>query len=97
MNIGIAIKELRKRKAFNQKQFCEKVGITQSYLSLIESNKKTPSTEVLEKVATAVDVPLPILFWFTVDENDVDNSKLEMFRLLKPSVDKLITELFDKA
>jgi len=94
MNIGIGVKTVRTKKGFNQKQFCEKVGITQSYLSLIESNKKTPSTEVLERIAEAVGVTLPVLFWFTVDENDVDNKKLEMFRLLKPSVDKLITDLF---
>lgn len=95
MNIGRGVKIVRTNKGFNQKQFCEKVGITQSYLSLIESNKKTPSTEVLERIAEATGVTLPVLFWFTVDENDVDNKKLEMFRLLKPSVDKLITDLFN--
>jgi len=95
MNIGRGVKTVRINKGFNQKRFAKKVGITQSYLSLIESNKKTPSTEVLEQIAEAVDVTLPVLFWFTVDENDVDNKKLEMFRLLKPSVDKLIADLFN--
>jgi transcriptional regulator with XRE-family HTH domain len=95
MNIGIGVKTVRRSQKFNQKQFAEKVGITQSYLSLIESNKKTPSTEVLQQIAEAVEVSLPVLFWFMLDENDVDNKKLEMFRLLKPSIDKLITDLFN--
>ena len=96
MNIGIGIKTVRIKNGFNQKQFSEKVGITQSYLSLIESNKKTPSTEILGQIAYALDTTLPVLFWFMVDENDVANDKLKMFRLLKPSVDGLINELFKR-
>jgi transcriptional regulator with XRE-family HTH domain len=95
MNIGTGIKKVRKNKGFNQQSFAEKVGITQSYLSLIESNSKKPSTEVLEKIANVAGIALPVLFWFTIDENDIDEKKLEMYRLLKPSVDKLITDLFN--
>jgi len=94
MNIGKAVKTVRKNKGLNQKQFCELVGITQSYLSGIENNKKKPSTEVLEKIADKVGITLAVLFWFTVEEKDVDPNKAEMFKLLKPSVDRVITDLF---
>lgn len=95
MNLGQSIKTVRKNKGFKQKDFCTKVGITQSYLSSIENGKKKPSIEVLEKIANTVNIPIPVLFWFTVTENDVDKRKLEMFKLLKPSVDKLIADLFN--
>ncbi|MFZ2432506.1 MAG: helix-turn-helix transcriptional regulator [Lutibacter sp.] len=94
MDLGKAIKAIRKNKGFKQGNFCEKLGITQSYLSSIENNKKKPSVEVLEKIAETVGMPISILFWFTVTEEDVDKTKLEMFKLLKPSIDKLVTELF---
>ena len=93
MNLGQSIKIVRKNKGLKQKDFCDKVGITQSYLSGIENGKKKPSIDVLEKISDAVNIPIPIMFWFTVTENDVDSSKLEMFKLLKPSLDRLITDL----
>lgn len=95
MNLGNAIKTLRKQKQLKQKQFCDEVGITQSYLSTIESNKKKPSIEVLEKIACKLNTPFAVLFWFTLDENDVEPRKQEMFKLLKPSIDGLINELFN--
>lgn len=95
MDLGKSIKQLRKQKNYNQKQFCEIVEITQSYLSLIESNKKKPSLEVLEKIASKLETPFAVLFWFTLDSTDVEPRKLEMFELLKPSIDKLITNLFN--
>jgi len=95
MDLGKSVKTVRKNKGYNQEQFCKLVGITQSYLSGIENNKRKPSTEVLEKIADTVNMTLPVLFWFAVEEKDVHNTKLEMFRLFKPSIDKLITDLFN--
>ena len=95
MNLGQAVKRVRKNKGLNQEQFCNEVGITQSFLSGIENNKKKPSIDVLEKIAEVVDIPIPVLFWFTITENDVCAQKTEMFKLLKPSVDQIITDLFN--
>ena len=71
MDLGKAIKQLRKQKNYKQKQFCEIVEITQSYLSLIESNKKKPSLEVLEKIASKLETPFAVLFWFTLDSTKI--------------------------
>lgn len=95
MNIGNAVKKVRVQKGFNQKQFCEKIGVTQSYLSLIENNKKKPSTEVLEKIAKSVNTTLPVLFWFSVEEVDVDSGKVEVFNQLKPMIDKMLEGIFN--
>jgi transcriptional regulator with XRE-family HTH domain len=95
MDLGNAIKQLRKQKNYNQKQFCKIVGITHNYLSLIESSKREPSIKVLKKIADELETPFAVLFWFTLDSTDVEPRKLEMFELLKPSIDKLITELFN--
>lgn len=95
MNIGKAVVTLRKQKGFNQKRFCEEIGITQSYLSQIENDNKKPSTDVLVDIANAIGVPLPVLFWFSVDENDVDENKVEMFTQLKPMIDKMIEGVFN--
>ena len=95
MNLGQAVKRVRKNKGLNQEQFCNKIGITQSFLSGIENNKKKPSIDVIQKIAEVVDMPLPVLFWFTITEKDVHQTKLDAFKLLKPTVDKVVTDLFN--
>ena len=95
MKIGNAIKTLRKNKGLTQGEFCDMVGITQSYLSLIENGIKDPSMDVIKKVASSLKTPVAVLFWFTLTEEDVDESKVEAFRILKPCVDRLVNSLFN--
>lgn len=92
MNYGKTIKEFRVDRA-KQRQgvFAENVGITQTYLSQIENGKKTPSTDVLERISKYIDVPLPIMFWNSVTEQDVALEKLEIFRFLQPSINQFIS------
>jgi len=95
MNLGLAVKTLRKNKGLTQGNFCKMVGITQSYLSQLENGNKEPSIDVVKKIADALGTPMPVLFWFTLTEEDVDESKVEVFKLLKPSVDSLVDAFFN--
>lgn len=95
MIIGEAIKHLRKNKSgLNQKEFCKEIGITQSYLSLIEGNKKIPSMDVLNKICNYFNTPLPVLFWFSVNEEDIQDDKKDMYKILKPTIDEMINSVF---
>jgi XRE family transcriptional regulator, regulator of sulfur utilization len=96
MNIGQSIKKLRKERLphLTQGEYASTIGITQTYLSQIESGKKKPSTDLLEKIAKDFDMPLPIIFWYGIEEQDVRESKKEYFLFLKPSIDKLIDSIF---
>ena len=95
MNIGFAIKKLRKESApdLTQYQYAERIGITQAYLSQIEKGRKRPSMEVIECVAKDFEIPLAILFWFGVEDSDIRSEKREYFRFLKPSIDTLIESI----
>ena len=95
MNIGQAIKTLRKNEGMNQEEFAASVGITQSYLSLIEKEHKKPSLEVLQQMADILNTPLAVLFWFGIEKEDVSEDKQYAFDVLKPSIDKLINEVFN--
>lgn len=94
MNIGQSVKLLRKNRNHTQGEFCKVIGITQSYLSLIEGGKKKPSLEVLQKVSENLGIPLPVLFWFGIESKDVSEERQFAYKTLKPSIDNLITELF---
>lgn len=95
MNIGKAIRTLRKNEMINQEKFATSLGITQSYLSLIEKGHKNPSLEVLQKIAETLKTPLPVLFWFGIEKEDVSEEKQYAYQILKPSIDKLINEVFN--
>ena len=50
-NLGFIIKCVRKFHLGKARELAVKVGISQSYLSEIESGKKLPGIEVLDKIA----------------------------------------------
>lgn len=90
MNIGKAIREMRKRECMNQQDYASRIGVTQTYLSQIENGHKKPSMEVLEAIASDLKTPLSVVFWFALSEEDVIPSKVQAYRMLKPAVDELI-------
>jgi len=45
-----------------QAQLAEKVNTSTNYIALIESKKKFPSPEMLERIAAALEIDAPALF-----------------------------------
>lgn len=52
----VKIKEIRLEKRLTQTQLAKKAKISQSYLSELESNKKSPTLRQLCKIADALNV-----------------------------------------
>jgi transcriptional regulator with XRE-family HTH domain len=92
MQLGMVIKEKRKGLGLNQVEFSQEVGITQTFLSQIENDKKEPSAKVLTNICDTLGITKPILIWFTLEEKDIREDKREAFNALKSSVDALINE-----
>lgn len=94
MNIGAALLKARKDNGLRQNVVSERTGITQTYLSQIETGSKVPSIEVIEKLANEYNMPFGIMMWNTITEKDVRKAKLDIYRKLKPTVDNLINDIF---
>lgn len=94
MNIGKCIKDFRKSKGLNQKDFSFEIGITQTYLSQIENGIKVPKFAILESVSTVFDIPIQVLIWKTLEKKDIPIEKQMYFELLKKTVDSFIDEFF---
>lgn len=60
--IGEIIKEHRKKRNLKQKELAEKVGISFKYLSDIETNRRNPSKQLVEKIAKVLLVDKEIFF-----------------------------------
>jgi transcriptional regulator with XRE-family HTH domain len=67
--IGDAVKKLRKERGFSQMGLAKKVGISNSYLCDIESNRDVPSYKRLKLIANAMDMTVPELLAH-VDEGE---------------------------
>jgi transcriptional regulator with XRE-family HTH domain len=92
--IGNTILKMRKTRGISQQDAAEALGITQSYLSLLECGKKTPSISLLERAEYYFKVPMAILMWSSLKENQVSLNKRESFRILKPVIDDMVESLF---
>lgn len=94
MDLGNQIKNTRKQKGLTQAEFALSVGITQTYLSQIESNLKEPNLSTLKSISEGLDLPLPILFFLSMTEDDVRPNKRNAFKIVSPSVNSLVNEFF---
>ena len=93
MNIGESIQKLRKQKGFSQIKLAKISGINQTYLSLIENGNRNPSLQILEKICDSLDTKLPFIFWFSLDENDIKETKKDSYRILKDSIDSMVGQI----
>jgi len=51
------VRRLRARKKLSQKALADKVGISVSYVSMLERGQRSPPLETIEKMAKALAVP----------------------------------------
>jgi transcriptional regulator with XRE-family HTH domain len=51
------VRKLREKKKLSQKALADKVGISVSYVSMLERGQRSPPLETIEKMAKALGVP----------------------------------------
>lgn len=71
--LGKKVKRLRKMRGFTQEQFAEMIDITPRNLCRIEAGQSFVTSETLDKILTALNVPADILFTY---EHLKDNKEL---------------------
>lgn len=62
MTLGTAVRTLRQSAGFSQRDFAGRVGVSPSYLSLIEADKREASIPLLRRMAETLGTPATILF-----------------------------------
>ena len=61
---GRNFKQIRKRKRLSQEAVAERSGMTASYISEVESRNANPTLLTVGKLAIALEVDMPALFYF---------------------------------
>lgn len=54
--VGKAIQKIRKKRGYSQEQLAEKVRISRTHMGHIEQARKSPSFDLLNKLASALGV-----------------------------------------
>ena len=91
------IKKKRKSLGISQSVLAEKVGTSNHYIGQIEQCKKFPSSEMLERIATALEMDSPELFStqiFTEDAIKCVQDKIQAdLDEVSISIKKRVTEI----
>ena len=94
MNIGHVIKTSREKKGIKQKDLALLSNISPAYLSQIEKNIKDPNLNILNSISNSLNIPLPVLFFMSLNVNDIEGNKREAFKLIQPSINAMLNEFF---
>lgn len=93
MNIGAAIKKIRVEKGISQGDLAASCEISQTSLSQIEKGVKRPSTSTLKSICRELEVPETIIYLYALEENDIPESKKELFKHIFPTVEDMIKRI----
>lgn len=86
MNIGTAIRAIRKELDISQNRLAEKCGITQTSLSQIENGVKRPSSKTMRKICAAMEIPEMLIYIMAMQEEDVPETKRDVYRIIYPTI-----------
>jgi transcriptional regulator with XRE-family HTH domain len=94
MNIGTTIKDIRKKRSLKQLELAKITGVSQTYLSQIESGSKKPTLDILEKISNALNIPFPVLSYLSISEEQVADEKKGRFKEMEPVLKGIIEGIF---
>ena len=86
IHLGKIIRRLRIEREISQHELAQSAGVTPSFLSLIENERRRPSLRILQKLASALEVPEDVLIWDAIELPanlpDKDKRLCEMAKLI---------------
>lgn len=91
MDLGQAIRTLRKKQGMTQQQLAEKCGVSHNAISYLETGKAYPPKGTVEKLCAAFGIPQSYLLLASIEEGDVPEEKRVLYRaLLEPLRNELL-------
>ena len=94
MKIGEVINSILKRKGITQIELAKLIGKSPTALSQIINGVYEPNPQTLDKICEALDVPKAIVYFLTISEKDIPEEKLELYKMLAPSIKDFLVKIF---
>ena len=95
MEIGEVIKVMIKKRGYSQIYVAEKIGKSPTALSQIIKGVYKPQSDTLEKIGEVLNIPVPVFHFLSIDENSVPKENLQLFRTLKPTMERYLIDVFN--
>jgi transcriptional regulator with XRE-family HTH domain len=92
MNVGKAIREIRKSVGLSQVELATAAGITQAALSGIENGNR-PAHESLRKICNALSISESLVYVMGMEKEDVPVSNRALYDQLYPVIVSLIMKV----
>lgn len=92
MNLGQAIRDLRKSKKIKLKDLAESSGISKTALRNIEKDKSFPSKNTIDMICHSLGVDQGVLMFFCISEDSVPEDKREAFNVLVEPLRKMLCQ-----
>ncbi len=96
MKLGVFLKELRIKNNFTIMQVEVKTGISNSYISLIERNKRKPSMEILHKLAKTYKVKtedlLRFMGYLPPIQNKINFNQIPIYNIVPKEKPSFVSE-----
>ena len=80
MDLGNAIKAIRKEKQVTRKELAERSALSITALYNIENNLSFPSKDTIDRLCTSLGIPVSFLMFYSLTEDDVPEEKREFFK-----------------
>jgi transcriptional regulator with XRE-family HTH domain len=94
MEIGKVIKLLIKKRNMKQVEVAKLIGKSPTALSQIISGTFKPQSETLEKLSEVLNVPVAVIHFLSISENDIPKEKLPLYKILAPSIENYLMDIF---
>lgn len=90
MNLGEAIKRLRKERKIKQKELAKSINISVNALLNIEKNLSFPSQNTLQNICKELNTSIAYLFISTLEQKDFPKDKQEIYPYLVEPLKKFL-------
>ncbi|OAQ40528.1 transcriptional regulator [Pedobacter psychrophilus] len=97
MNIGSAIKSIRKERGFSQKDFAIECGLSVNALCQIEINSSFPQKNTIKLICEKLNIPVSYLLFFSINDEDIPEDKRKTFNSLNTAIKEILLDDIDKS
>ena len=83
INFGNRLKQCRKLAGLTQETLAERAGVCSKYIGELERGRKNPSLEVLQRLASALNIELSEFLGFSETEDKHFNYRFAINKILR--------------
>jgi transcriptional regulator with XRE-family HTH domain len=87
---GDKLKALRISKNLKQKELASQLGISTSYMTMIENGQRDITLTLLKSISRVLKIDITVLVLMSIEEDEIQiEERKKLFQILKPGIDNI--------